>query len=98
MELSIALALGGIVGSALRVFITNDQTTFSRKSIGDILVGGAVGVLWPLYPLVELPVGASVLQQASLIGVVSYLAGDVIQNLVQRVGLKLNGGTTPPAK
>lgn len=88
MDVSIALAIGGLAGSLLRVVVTQDQDTFSKKSVADVVVGGAVGLLYPLYPVIELPAGASILQQAALVGVISYLTGDFVQSIVGRFGSK----------
>jgi uncharacterized membrane protein YraQ (UPF0718 family) len=85
MDVSVYLALGGIAGSALKAFVSNDQVTLSRKSIADVLLGGAVGVLLPLFPVIPIPKDASVLQQAALVGAVAYLAGDVLVNLFQKL-------------
>lgn len=90
---SIALALGGIAGSSLKAVTANDQITFSRKSVADILIGGAVGVLYPLFPIIALPPNAGLLQQAVMIAVIAYFTGDVAVNLAQKLGIG-----TPPQK
>lgn len=85
MDPTIALALGGIAGSALKAFVSNDQGTFSKKSLADVLIGGAVGLLYPLYPIISLPPGASLAQQATLIAVIAYFTGDLALNVLQKV-------------
>lgn len=94
MDPVIAMAVGGIVGSALKAFVTNSQHTLSRQSIADILIGGAVGILYPLFPLIELPATASPLQKAAMIGVLAYFSSDLTANIATKLGLKK---PTPPA-
>jgi hypothetical protein len=88
MDASIAYAIGGLVGSALRVLLTNDQETFSKKSISDIVVGGAVGLLFNIYPVIELPANATLLQQASLVGFIAYATGDLFQSVLGKITKK----------
>lgn len=98
-RLSLVLALGGLVGSAARALLTTSQPTFSRRSLADVLIGGAVGFLWPLYPLIDFPAGATMFQKAVIVGVIAYFAGDVLLNSFQRLtaGLaKLNDAVVPP--
>jgi len=84
--LELWLMMGGIAGAALRVFVSNSQTTLSKQSIGDILIGGAVGLLYPLYPILEFPANASLYQKAGLIFVLSYLSADFVQNVIRKLG------------
>jgi len=87
--------LGGLVGSGLKAVITTSQETFSRKSVVDIAIGGMVGVLYPLYPIV--PLEGTMLQQAAEIAVISYFAGDLLQNAITNrvpaLSKRMNGGT-----
>lgn len=97
MDLSVYLALGGIAGSALKAYVSADQVTFGRKSLADVLLGGAVGVLLPLFPIIPIPKDASILQQAALVGAVAYLTGDVLVNLFGKlVGVDKLGAAAPP--
>ena len=79
------LALGGLVGSALKAWITASQATFSKKSIGDVLIGGAVGLLWPVLGPIPIPADLAIAQKAALVGVLAYVASDFLQNAITRV-------------
>jgi hypothetical protein len=87
MNVSIAYGIAGLVGSALKAWVSNDQASFSKKSLADVLIGGAVGILYPLFPFVPMPDGASLLQQSALIGVVSYFSSDLITNVMTKLGI-----------
>lgn len=81
---TLALAFGGLVGSALRVWVTNDQVNFSKQSIADLVIGAAVGLLWPLYPLFDFPANANIVQQAAIVGLVAYFSSDLLTNVATR--------------
>ena len=86
MDPSIAFAVGGILGSSLKAVSSNDQTTFSRKSIVDIAIGGLVGILLPLFPLIPIPKDASMVQQMALVAAIAYFTGDLAVNFAQKLG------------
>lgn len=97
--LSLWLASGGILGSVLRAWITNSQNFRSKKSLADVVIGFFVGFLWPLYPLIDFPAGATTMQKAIIVAAVSYLAGDLLLNALGKLGAlagKLNGTLIPP--
>lgn len=87
---------GGVLGSAIRAWLTTSQVTFSRKSFADVVVGGLVGIMYPLYPLI--PLVGSLLQQGTEIALLSYFAGDMLQNLLTNripgIQSVLTGGKT----
>lgn len=83
--LSLVLALAGVAGALARAGLTVSQPFLSRKTIGDALVGGFVGVLWPLYPVIDFPASATLLQKAVIVMVIAYFAGDVLQNGLSRL-------------
>lgn len=87
MNVSLVYGIAGLVGSALKAWVSNDQASFSKKSLADILIGGAVGVLYPLFPLIPLPEGANLLQQGAIIGVISYFSSDLITNVMTKFGI-----------
>jgi len=95
-----AYAIGGLVGSAVRAAITTSQGTFSKQSIVDVVIGGAIGLLWPIYPVIELPAHATVLQQATIVGLFAYMSGDFVVNALRRLGAltKPNGTVPQPPK
>ena len=78
---SVVLFLGGVVGTACRALFSASQTTFSRKSCVDIVIGGVTGVLYPRFPLIPL-IGMNLLEQAALVAIVSYVAASSLQNLI----------------
>ncbi len=85
MDAILVLALGGILGAALRVVVTPEQPTFSRRTIADVVLGGVVGLLYPLYPVVQFPADATLLQRAAIVGLVAYFSGDLAAGLAARV-------------
>ena len=91
MNATIAFAIAGLVAAALKAFVSADQATLSRKSVADVLIGGAVGILYPLFPVVPLPETANLLQQAVLVGVLSYFSSDLLQGILGKLGVKVNG-------
>ncbi len=96
MIATLVYGLAGLVGSALKAWVSADQKTLSRKSIADVVIGAAVGILYPLYPLVPLPKDANLIQQAALIGVLAYVSSDFIQNALAKVGITLPGINPKP--
>lgn len=98
--LSLWLALGGVAGSVARVLITQSQSWRDRKSIGDVVVGFAVGYLWPLYPLIDFPATATTPQKAVIVAVIAYFAGDVIQNGLSKLAsmARVPGNGAPAPK
>jgi len=84
MDTLIFLAAGAL-GAALRALAANDQDTFSRKSIVDVVVGALAGVLYPVFPVMALPTDASVWQQAALVALVGYVGASIAQNTIGRI-------------
>lgn len=87
------LIAAGLAGSALKAWVSMDQATISKKSIGDIVLGGAVGGLFPLMvgslptTISDLFTKATVLQQALLLGVMAYIMSDFVTSLLARFGI-----------
>lgn len=86
MEAAI-LALGGIVGSALKAWVTTDQMNVSKNTVADVLIGGAVGLIYPLYPVIDFPAAATLVQKAAIIGMIAYFSSDLITNVAARFGV-----------
>jgi hypothetical protein len=80
-----AFFLGGLIGTAVKAWLTTSQATFSKQSAVDVALGGIVGLLWNLYPPFALPAGASLVQQAALVGLTTYAASDVVGNFIALV-------------
>lgn len=98
---SLAYGIAGLIGSGLKAWVSNDQASFSKKSLADVLIGGAVGILYPLMPFVPFPEGATLLQQSAMIGVISYFSSDLITNVMTKFGitsLHNSGEKTPLVK
>lgn len=95
---SLVFFLAGVVGAAGKAFFSNDQATWSRKSIGDIVLGGLGGILLPT--VTPLPPAWNVLEDAALIAGLSYAGVDIIQNVLQKFGASLPGvpPSPPPVK
>lgn len=99
MNPSLAFLIAGLVAAALKSYVSADQATFSRKSVADIIIGGAVGLLYPLFPLVPLPTEATLLQQAALVGVLCYFSSDLLTGILTKLGIGINpskGVVAPP--
>ena len=86
------LALGGVIGSAVKAWVTVSQPTWSKQSAVDVVLGGVVGLLWTLWPPFDLPATASLVQKAAIVGVTAYFSSDLISNLAKRFGV---GPVTP---
>lgn len=90
MNTTLLLFIAGLVGSALRAASTYSHDTFSPKSITDVIVGGIVGVL---YPLSGAPLPADPWQAAAVVAGASYVGASVLQGALGRLG----GATAIPA-
>lgn len=89
------MALGGALGALAKAIFTTDAPTLSpgvwrpsRQTVRDVLLGGVVGYLWNLYPVIELPAGATVAQRAVLVGVVGYIGADFLPNVLGQLRVR----------
>lgn len=101
MNVSLVFGLAGLIGSALKAWVSNDQASFSKKSVADVAIGAAVGILYPLFPVIPLPESASLIQQGAVIGLVSYFSSDLITNVMTKLGITTlhnSGEKTPLVK
>lgn len=89
--ISLTLAAGGLVGSAMRALVNKDQNTLSRQSAVDILTGGLVGVFVPA--VYAFPVGWTVAQQAAGVALLAYFCSDLVTNVLRRF---VPGALPPP--
>lgn len=110
MTQTIVLIVAGLLGSALKAWISVSQANISKRSIADVILGGAVGGLFPLLvqsmpsPIPELWVRASLVQEALLLGILAYATSDFINNALGKLGVGISavslrangtgGGTT----
>lgn len=96
---SVVFFVAGLIGAACKAFFSNDQATWSSKSVGDVVLGGLTGILFPLFSPMPLPEQANILQQAAVVAGVAYMGSDLIQNALQKFGKALPGvPPTPPSK
>lgn len=79
-ELTALFFVAGVIGSGCRAALTTSQGFWTRKSFVDLVIGGLTGILYPLYPLI--PLAGNPYQQAAMVAVLSYFAGDALQNLI----------------
>lgn len=101
MNVSLVYGLAGLIGSALKAWVSNDQASLSKKSVADVAIGAAVGILYPLYPILPIPEHASIIQQGAIIGVISYFSSDLITNVMTKLGITTlhdSGEKTPLVK
>lgn len=97
-KLQIALLIAGLLGSGLKAYVTQSQTTWSKKSLVDIIIGGFAALLIPIYLPSLLPAGADVASTFAIVAVMSYASSDLIQNVLGKLGLSIQGGTPPAPK
>lgn len=88
----LALMLGGAVGSFLRAWITRAQETWSRKTLVDVLLGGAIGLLWDTIMPIEFKAGTTLLQQATILGVLAATGNATWTSAAAKLGAKLGNG------
>jgi len=86
--LQLALFCCGLLGSALKAYVTTSQATFSRRSVGDVLTGGVIAVLVPIYAPVLLPAAENIFGQGMVIFALSYFSSDLVTNVLVKIGLK----------
>jgi tetratricopeptide (TPR) repeat protein len=92
---TIALAFGGMLGSFLRALTTKGQSTLSKQTGVDMIVGGIVGVLLPVVPLSSiltllgvqvqlpsLPTDWTPLQKGAAMAFVAYVFSDAIRERI----------------
>jgi hypothetical protein len=82
----LALAAGGVIGTGLRALLDNSQTTLSRKTVADLVIGGLIGGIYPVL-LPSFVLGDGLVQQGAFIALVSAFAGQAIQSFL---GEKIN--------
>ena len=92
---TIALAFGGMLGAFLRALTTKGQSTLSKQTGVDMIVGGIIGVLLPVVPLSSvftllgiqvqlpyLPTDWTPLQKGAAMAFVAYVFSDAIRERV----------------
>lgn len=82
--LSLLLFTAGLLGGGARAFVTKAQATVSARSAVDVLMGACCGVFIPRLVDAATPLWGAFnpAEQFFAVAVITYVAGDVIQNLV----------------
>ena len=89
MTLSLALALGALLGGLAHAWVTKGQAMWSRPTAGTLFISLLIGVLYPLYPIIPFPDTANLLQKGAIMAAIAYVAGDAVANLLPGVFGKL---------
>jgi uncharacterized membrane protein YgaE (UPF0421/DUF939 family) len=97
-KLQLALLAAGLLGSALHAYVTQSQTTFSKKSIVDVVIGGLAALLIPTYLPSLIPAGSDIASTFAIVAVISYTSSDIVQNVLGKLGVSIQGGTPPAPK
>jgi hypothetical protein len=90
-KLQIALLIAGLLGSALKAYISTDQTTFSKKSVVDVVIGGLAALLIPQFFPSLLPPDANVASTFAIVAVLSYVSSDLVQGVLGKIGVAIPG-------
>lgn len=90
-SLSLYLALGAVVGGAFHAWVSNADAFFTRTTAGNVFIAAVVGLVYPLWPVIDFPETANVVQKAAIMAGIAYVAGDAIQNLLPATFAKLTG-------
>ena len=80
---TLALAAGGLVGSAMRLLVNKDQPTLSRQSVVDLVTGGLVGIFVPA--VYAFPDGWTLAQQAAAVALLAYFCADLVTHTLRRI-------------
>lgn len=86
---SLVFFAAGVLGAILKSYLSADQQTKSKKTLGDVILGGLTGILIPLLAPSLIPANANIVQQAALVAVGAYAGSDIIQNALMKVGITL---------
>ena len=89
LTVSLALAVGALLGALAHAKVTKGQNVWSRETAGTCIVSVLIGVLYPLYPIIPLPESANVVQKAAIMFGIAYVAGDAVTNLLPNVFSRL---------
>ena len=85
----------GVLGGLAKAYLTPEQSTLSRRSFGDVIVAGVVGVVGPASGLIPIPDAWNIVQQGALVAGLCYLSSDLATGLLAKFGVApsaLKGG------
>lgn len=92
MNADLIYLIAGALAAYCRALLKPDQDTMSRKTLVDVLVGAAAGVLVPI--VVEMQPTWSLLRQGAVVFGAGFLAGDllsIVAGLVPGLGSVIAG-------
>ncbi len=81
---SLIFAVAALCGALLRAWWTSDQDFLSKRTINDAITGAVVGLLWSLWPPIEFPDSATLVQRAGIVFATAYFLGDAVQGFITR--------------
>lgn len=77
----------GVLGGLAKAYLTPEQSTLSRRSFGDVLVAGVVGVVGPALGIIPVPTDWNIVQQGALVAGLCYLSSDLATGMLAKVGI-----------
>lgn len=83
----IALLLFALAGSAFKAWTSGSQATWSRRSLGDIVIGAAVGFIGPAFLPSVMMSGTAIEFQCGAVFVLAYFSSHVINALLAKFGI-----------
>ena len=96
ITLTVWLAVGGLLGGTLHALFMGTTPSFWCRETGKtIFLGGIMGLLYPLYPIIPFHPEANVIQQAGLVTLIAFIVGAGIQSILPGIFQKLTGQPRP---
>lgn len=80
----LVFGIAGLIGAALRAAFNPEQVTLSRQTLGDVVLGGLIGVFFMDMSPVQFDPAMPLLKRAIGVAGVSWLAGDVLRDAIRR--------------
>jgi hypothetical protein len=77
----------GVLGGLAKAYLTPEQSTLSRRSFGDVVTAGIVGVVGPASGIIPLPDGWNIVQQGALVAGICYLSSDLATGLLAKFNI-----------
>ena len=93
-KVTLILLAAGLLGAFLRAFADNDQKTWSRQTVVDVVLGGLTGGLTPL--AITIP-GDTLTKQFLVVTIMSYAGINVLKDLLGKLNVVIPN-FTPPLK
>ena len=83
--LDVTLLVGGLLGGFLRALVSTSQHWYSKYTIVDVVLGGVVGVCYPLIPFIPIPESATIMQRGALVCALAYGGSHFLKAFVDRI-------------